>query len=908
MNVRLSILLLLFGSALRGAPTDVPLSLDNRPALEWAINDNPKSLQDWAKREFEAADRDQEPRRWVRALWLHAALATEWRQFPDARNLIEQGVVVAERENMLDELIAFKSFLPGIMEEQAQDTGHELDSKAVIAEYERTIREAKQIGIKRGEAEALASFAFYLRDLGETNRSLQLLLEANQLLLDDPTATELNRMSMKNNLALAYSYQNQEARAKALYKEIESFCNRVRLRSFCLTNDYNLAKLLTDQEDTSELPLARAYFLKSMQLAEEIDDRWSIATAHSGLISYHMKLEEYALALNEADIAIQLFKAIQNNVWLADSYKKGGRALIGAKRYQDAIRYIEQARSLFPEGFRRDLDELNDLLYSAYRGLGDTEKALIYLEKHNIEFKNMAAEREKSDYSRLMVGMGLQIEEEKNKFLSIDNELKSQKLAETERLRLFMLVMLGLSILVMASMGLAVVRSREIKVSRMKMQRILSNIEEGILTINSQMLVESEYSRYLNTLLGTEDDLTGKAALPLLLDQTNLGAEDKSMVHEALHASIGEDELQWFANEQHLPAELIYPTDKQARIVAVHWQPLFDKNGRVQNILIGLIDVTERRKLEAEIVLERQRSDRQGRLIHELAQADSSRVDALLTQANAQQSNLERMEQTDVRAALLRELHTIKGISRSLGLKEMSSQAHELEEQLQTFRDPVHAQELGAIFSNTVQDYLAITQNIFGRKSSAGPLDRRMTDLTQILLPGLIQQLKEHGMELQGLELKDHVIHWTPELLRTTEQILVHALNNSVDHGFIWPHKRGMTVARPILQIEARLREGCMELKVRDNGAGLDLNRLQELARKHNFVPEPGRSVADVVFLDGSTTADKVSRTSGRGLGMAAIRSLCEEWKGEVHLEPNPEGCGAQLIVIFPLAAVAAIA
>ncbi len=163
-------------------------------------------------------------------------------------------------------------------------------------------------------------------------------------------------------------------------------------------------------------------------------------------------------------------------------------------------------------------------------------------------------------------------------------------------------------------------------------------------------------------------------------------------------------------------------------------------------------------------------------------------------------------------------------------------------------------------------------------------------------------------MELQGLELKDHVIHWTPELLRTTEKILVHALNNSVDHGFIWPHRRGVSVARPVLQIEARLHEGCMELKVRDNGAGLDLNRLQELARKYNFTPEPGRSVADVVFLDGSTTADKVSRTSGRGLGMAAIRSLCQEWKGEVHLEPNPEGRGAQLTVMFPLAAVSASA
>lgn len=58
-------------------------------------------------------------------------------------------------------------------------------------------------------------------------------------------------------------------------------------------------------------------------------------------------------------------------------------------------------------------------------------------------------------------------------------------------------------------------------------------------------------------------------------------------------------------------------------------------------------------------------------------------------------------------------------------------------------------------------------------------------DIVQTLLPGLTQHLHEHGLELQGLEIKDYVIKWTPQLLRTTEQILLHALNNSVDHGSI---------------------------------------------------------------------------------------------------------------------------
>jgi hypothetical protein len=64
--------------------------------------------------------------------------------------------------------------------------------------------------------------------------------------------------------------------------------------------------------------------------------------------------------------------------------------------------------------------------------------------------------------------------------------------------------------------------------------------------------------------------------------------------------------------------------------------------------------------------------------------------------------------------------------------------------------------------------------------------------------------------------------------------------------------QRGLRGREPGFQIEARRHAQHLELAVRDNGAGLDLKRLQELAQKMNFVPSEGRSIADVVFLDGT--------------------------------------------------------
>lgn len=892
MNLWLLVLTTFFGLRLVASPLDI----NDRASLDWALNDNPKSIKAWARKEFDRTDAGQDPRRWVRALWLNASLVTEWRAEPELRAQLEKGIIIAERENMREELLALKGFRPGIMQELAQGNDHDVDSKAVSQEYENLIAEARRLGVRRAEAEALTAYGFYQQDRGETTDGLRMLIEATKVLADDPTATELSRMNMKNNLSLAYAYQNQVQRAMDLYMEMGEFCARAKLRSFCLVNDYNTGKLMVDEYDATQWPKAEPYFLKSLQVAEEIDDTWSKATAHSGLLALHVKLGNFARAVQEAEIAIKLFKEAKNNVWLADTYKKGARAHLGAKRYQEALDYIAEAQRLFPEGYRRDFNDLEDLSYQVYRAMGQTEKALQHLEKHNAEFKIMSLERENAEYSKLKVGLGLQSEEEKNKLLLMDNALKNQKLAETERLRLFMFTLLGLSLLVMGSMGLAVARSREVRSSRTKMQRILSNIEEGILTINSQLEIDSEYSHYLNVLFNSEDDLSGRPALPLLLDQTTLKHEERSMVHEVLHASLGADRLQWLFNEHHLPMELIYPGLGTPRIVAIHWQPLYDRHARVQSFLIGLTDVTERRQLEAEIALQRQRSNRRTRIVPELAQAEAARVDALLAQAQALGTQFVGTEDAEARRGILRELHTIKGIARVLGLKELSAEVHDLEDRFQTLTDPHALAEQQKAFLGVIDDYLHVVQQSFSRRTPDIQAKRQLNDLLQTILPGVIEHMQSAGLELSSLTVVDRVMRWPLPLLETLEQILVHGLSNSVDHGFIFPRQRGLEIPEPAFHIEAQRFGPHVQLIVRDNGTGLDWTRLQQLAQKLNFQPPPGRSVADVVFLDGSTTAEQVSRTSGRGVGLAAIRSLCQEWGGDVRMEPSPEGKGAQLV------------
>jgi chemotaxis protein histidine kinase CheA len=154
------------------------------------------------------------------------------------------------------------------------------------------------------------------------------------------------------------------------------------------------------------------------------------------------------------------------------------------------------------------------------------------------------------------------------------------------------------------------------------------------------------------------------------------------------------------------------------------------------------------------------------------------------------------------------------------------------------------------------------------------------------------------------------VVHWPEELLQATGEVLVHSLTNSVDHGFNLPKIRGLQVSAARFRIHAHLeQEGAVRLEVTDNGQGLDLDLLKALARQRAWSGQTFAELTPMLFLDGLSTAEKATATSGRGVGLAAIRAIAEKWQGSAEIMPNASGGGCCLTVRLktwkPLAASA---
>jgi two-component system chemotaxis sensor kinase CheA len=147
---------------------------------------------------------------------------------------------------------------------------------------------------------------------------------------------------------------------------------------------------------------------------------------------------------------------------------------------------------------------------------------------------------------------------------------------------------------------------------------------------------------------------------------------------------------------------------------------------------------------------------------------------------------------------------------------------------------------------------------------------------------------KEVEFEMEGEETD-----LDKSIIEAIKGSLVHLVRNSVDHGIEAPDVReahGKPRAGK-LRLRAHHEGGNVIIEVRDNGSGLDHERIVARAINAGLVTEeesPGLSQAAIealIFQPGFSTASKVTNISGRGVGLDVVRTNVESMGGSVELQ-----------------------
>jgi two-component system, chemotaxis family, sensor kinase CheA len=173
-------------------------------------------------------------------------------------------------------------------------------------------------------------------------------------------------------------------------------------------------------------------------------------------------------------------------------------------------------------------------------------------------------------------------------------------------------------------------------------------------------------------------------------------------------------------------------------------------------------------------------------------------------------------------------------------------------------------------------------------------------------MPFVVRDLaKESGarvrLVLQGqeTEIDKYVIE------RMMDPVL-HLVRNSVTHAFESPEERRASnkPEEGTLRLTAGSAGESVIIEIADDGRGIDAEDVVRRARLLGIsVPEGAASAAtllDLICTPGFSTRDETDRGSGRGVGMAVVKSTIQQLNGTLSLHTEPR-VGTRFTIELPL-------
>jgi len=135
---------------------------------------------------------------------------------------------------------------------------------------------------------------------------------------------------------------------------------------------------------------------------------------------------------------------------------------------------------------------------------------------------------------------------------------------------------------------------------------------------------------------------------------------------------------------------------------------------------------------------------------------------------------------------------------------------------------------------------------------------------------------------------------------------LTHMVRNSIDHGIENAEIRAQRGKSEVatVKLKAQRRSGSVEITLRDDGGGLDEERIRNKAIEAGLIsPDRQLQTQDVyqlIFANGFSTKDSADEISGRGVGMNVVQEAVRALKGSIEVQ-SQRGEGTSFTIRIPL-------
>ncbi|HEY6878077.1 MAG TPA: ATP-binding protein [Polyangiales bacterium] len=443
-------------------------------------------------------------------------------------------------------------------------------------------------------------------------------------------------------------------------------------------------------------------------------------------------------------------------------------------------------------------------------------------------------------------------------------------------------------------------RTRELDERNRGMRLVLDNVAQGFITIDLQAQMASERSAIVDRWFGPPPRDGSLISY--------LGTMAPKFA-EQLHMGLSE------LRDGIMPVELLlYQLPKRFTAGDLTFEAAYSPIGNPEapdRLLVILSDVT------ADVA--REHAEQEQRELIALFQRianDRAGVEEFLIEA-AHLVGALRDEQDPVVQQRL--VHTLKGNCAMYGLSSYAELAHQVESELIENQKPLDVLQraalvdawkrtigrvgwlLGSNKKNLVQIDVSELDALIGR-TQAGAVTREivanLTDWKREPVYRRLERLARQSTavaerlskQVPKIEIEDHGIRLDGEGLTPFWTAMVHVVRNALDHGIEDPETRALAGKPPAgtIGLSTRRQDGKLVIAVRDDGRGIDWDRLRTKAAERGLPHESRQDLVDAMFSDGITTRDVATDVSGRGVGMAALKQVVQELGGTIEVESAP--------------------
>jgi two-component system chemotaxis sensor kinase CheA len=173
-------------------------------------------------------------------------------------------------------------------------------------------------------------------------------------------------------------------------------------------------------------------------------------------------------------------------------------------------------------------------------------------------------------------------------------------------------------------------------------------------------------------------------------------------------------------------------------------------------------------------------------------------------------------------------------------------------------------------------------------------------------MPFVVRDLARDSGKRVRLDLAGQGTEIDKFLIERMMDPVLHLVRNAISHAIEPPEQR-IAAGKPpegIIRLSASTAGETVVLEIGDDGTGIDVEAVARRARAAGMSIPDGpidtRTLLDIICASGFSTRDEADRASGRGVGMAVVRTTVEELGGTLGVHTTA-GHGTTFRITLPL-------